>query len=64
MSVDHGGAPIFVAEGFLDRPDVAAAFEKIRWEGVAIVAIVSWNGLSGVVSVDVSPVTHLHHKHS
>jgi len=45
MSVDHGGAHIFVAEGSLDRPDVAAAFEKIGWEAVAIMGIASWNGL-------------------
>jgi hypothetical protein len=32
MSVDHGGAQVFVAEAFLDRPDVASAFEKIGWE--------------------------------
>ena len=56
MSVDYGGAHIFVAEGFLDRPDVAAAFEKIRWEGVAIMAIVSWNGLLDVLPVDFSSV--------
>ena len=56
MSVDHGGAQVFVAEEVLDRPDVAAAFEKIRWEGVAIMAIVSWNGLLDVLPVDLSPV--------
>ena len=57
MSVDHGGAYIFVAEGFLDRPDVAAAFEKIGWEGVAIMAIVSWNGLLDVLPVEFSIVS-------